>query len=524
MKLLIVDDEKYVIDSIKMNLNLELCSVEQLYTAFSVKQAQAIMELVDIDVIITDIVMPEENGFDFIGWIRENKYDVSVIFLTSYAEFNYAQRAIALESVDYLLKPIDYEKLTKSLCIARDKQETARELELYKKEKKYWERNKAVFRREFWRSALSEGATWENLTTQIEEYHLGYEKKKFYLLYISFFETVNGKIDKWILYYELEQELQKLLAGSGICMEAVLPVEKRSCLFICGQKELDDSLKWCSIFDILIQKILQKYKIDIWCGATEMKQIIEFSDCISRLIAMRDNSLSVKNKVLYLQSFIRPEFSYENPNIELWKTLLEEQKKEELLTDMQMYLENVERTEMLTRQILESFRIDVTQMVYAWLTRKEIKAHLLFSKLNTEKFDSIIPNISGIMEYVSVLIHEAISYERYVHRSASVTEKIKNYIDAHYREEIRRDVLAEMVFLNTDYMSRIFKKEFGVSISTYLLQKRVEEAKKLLSQSTLPINTVSIYVGYSNFSYFTKMFKENTGYSPLEYRRKFTKG
>lgn len=191
---------------------------------------------------------------------------------------------------------------------------------------------------------------------------------------------------------------------------------------------------------------------------------------------------------------------------------------------MQMYLENVERTEMLTRQILESFRIDVTQMVYAWLTRKEIKAHLLFSKLNTEKFDSIIPNISGIMEYVSVLIHEAISYERYVHRSASVTEKIKNYIDAHYREEIRRDVLAEMVFLNTDYMSRIFKKEFGVSISTYLLQKRVEEAKKLLSQSTLPINTVSIYVGYSNFSYFTKMFKENTGYSPLEYRRKFTKG
>ena len=49
----------------------------------------------------------------------------------------------------------------------------------------------------------------------------------------------------------------------------------------------------------------------------------------------------------------------------------------------------------------------------------------------------------------------------------------------------------------------------------------VNEAKKLLAQSNLPINTVSIYVGYSNFSYFTKMFKENTGYSPLDYRRKF---
>ena len=61
----------------------------------------------------------------------------------------------------------------------------------------------------------------------------------------------------------------------------------------------------------------------------------------------------------------------------------------------------------------------------------------------------------------------------------------------------------------------------GISISSYILRKRVEEAKKLLAQSNLPINTVSICVGYSNFSYFTKMFKENTGYSPLDYRRKF---
>ena len=90
------------------------------------------------------------------------------------------------------------------------------------------------------------------------------------------------------------------------------------------------------------------------------------------------------------------------------------------------------------------------------------------------------------------------------------------------REEIHREQLGELVFLNTDYLSRIFKKEKGISISNYIIQKRVEEAKKLLTQSTLPINTVSLYVGYSNFSYFTKMFKDNTGYAPLEYRRSFS--
>ena len=127
-------------------------------------------------------------------------------------------------------------------------------------------------------------------------------------------------------------------------------------------------------------------------------------------------------------------------------------------------------------------------------------------------------------EFACNLILRAIQYEKYIHKTGSVVEQIRQYIDVHYKEEIRRDSLAELVYLNTDYISRIFKKEMGISISSYILKKRVEEAKKLLAQSNLPINTVSIYVGYSNFSYFTKMFKENTGYSPLDYRRKFRQG
>ena len=127
-----------------------------------------------------------------------------------------------------------------------------------------------------------------------------------------------------------------------------------------------------------------------------------------------------------------------------------------------------------------------------------------------------------MMEYAGVLVRKAVQYRQYINKSDSVTSQVCAYIDAHYREEIHREELGELVFLNTDYLSRIFKKEKGISISNYIIQKRVEEAKKLLTQSTLPINTVSLYVGYSNFSYFTKMFKDNTGYAPLEYRRSFS--
>lgn len=128
-----------------------------------------------------------------------------------------------------------------------------------------------------------------------------------------------------------------------------------------------------------------------------------------------------------------------------------------------------------------------------------------------------------MQEYAEYLLEKAIQHELFIDKTVSVVEQIKDYIDEHYKEDIRREDLSKRVYLNTDYISRIFKKEVGISISSYVMKKRVEEAKKMLAQSNFPINTVSIYVGYSNFSYFTKMFKENTGYSPLEYRRMIKK-
>ena len=115
MKLLLVDDEEYVIESIKRNLDLTETGVNEVYTAFSVQQAKNIMGMVDIDIVISDIVMPGGTGFDFVEWVRKEELKVQVIFLTSYAEFDYARRAIQLNSVDYLLKPIDFDKLKEAV-------------------------------------------------------------------------------------------------------------------------------------------------------------------------------------------------------------------------------------------------------------------------------------------------------------------------------------------------------------------------------------------------------------------------
>ena len=117
MKLLLVDDERYVIESIKKNICWERTGITEIYTAFTMKQAQEIITAVKMDIIISDIVMPAATGFDLVQWVREQNFRIQVIFLTSYAEFDYARRAIQLESVEYLLKPIDFEKLDRPVTL-----------------------------------------------------------------------------------------------------------------------------------------------------------------------------------------------------------------------------------------------------------------------------------------------------------------------------------------------------------------------------------------------------------------------
>ncbi len=97
---------------------------------------------------------------------------------------------------------------------------------------------------------------------------------------------------------------------------------------------------------------------------------------------------------------------------------------------------------------------------------------------------------------------------------------VKNYINTHYRENITLDRLADLTFLNKYYLSHEFKKYTGQSPIEYLLNKRLEQSKKLLATTDISISQVSSIVGFSNSSYFSQYFKKNVGVSPSNYRDK----
>jgi AraC-like DNA-binding protein len=98
-------------------------------------------------------------------------------------------------------------------------------------------------------------------------------------------------------------------------------------------------------------------------------------------------------------------------------------------------------------------------------------------------------------------------------------QEVKEFLDAHYASKITLDMLAERFFINKFYLTRIFKEQFGESVTGYLLQVRITQAKQKLRFTDKPIEEIAHECGMNDANYFSRMFKKVEGVTPGEFRR-----
>lgn len=115
MRLLIVDDGHYVVEYIKHLLDWSKFGVGQVETLTNSIEAKRRLDGDRVDILITDIRMPEVSGLDLLQHIQERKLGTKVVFLSGYSQFEYAQMAVRLGALDYLLKPVDKEDMEKAM-------------------------------------------------------------------------------------------------------------------------------------------------------------------------------------------------------------------------------------------------------------------------------------------------------------------------------------------------------------------------------------------------------------------------
>ncbi len=125
------------------------------------------------------------------------------------------------------------------------------------------------------------------------------------------------------------------------------------------------------------------------------------------------------------------------------------------------------------------------------------------------------------MTYDLLYLIDALRHEGYHPKSSAIT-RVEDYIRAHFGENISTQTLSEIYGVTPRRLNDIFKSAYGLTPGAYVLEYRLNIAKNLLEHTTLSISEIAEQSGFSDITYFSRIFKNKLGITPSRYRQKST--
>lgn len=520
MNVLIVDDDRFVVASLEKGLDWSALGFENVYTAYNITSAQTIIQDTSIHLLISDIDMPLGSGLDLLTWMRDRNDDTPVIFLTNYADFHYAQKAIELKTFHYFLKPIEFDQLE---CIIRDVTSHLQNVQDLQR-KKY---------ENFWQTFLHQNAehTKTQLLAQLHQSELPtamadtiyvpilVDAFPYYLaadhslkscfagtgeqldyFKTTFFAMFSDFINSESVFFEYQQQNNRYLAILSVPEAAVSPLLLMSC-------------------ENYVQLVAEQTNCSINCLVGVPSSPENFHRHFSDLHTMLTNRLDCQKQVLSVSEYKQAHGDFPALDTKMLDIYLNNSQFDAFSGLCQQYLQDLSSSRSLYSLSMTNFQVDLVQVVHSFLKSKEIPSNKVFNDDSYHLLSRLARTSLQAMElYMQYMIHTLETYLKTTAADESQVASMKNYIDQHFTEEISLAILADLFFMDPDYTSKLFKKEYGISIKNYIINQRIEAAKELLSATGLPVNTIALNVGYGNYSYFTRLFKKVTNQTPLEFR------
>jgi len=527
--LLLVDDEVHAIEGVRSDLDLEKLDISRLYTAFNLNQAKDIIQREHIDIILCDIEMPQGSGLELLAWVREHDPNIVSIFLTSHADFRYAKEAIQLGILDYLLKPVLASELEKVIRKAQNIIDQNSELSRIKQSHLLWMKHKAVIIERFWVDLITHTipSNWADILKEAEYHQLPILKGATFqpiLITVKKWRKPLTRRDERIMEYALKKTAEELILG-----------DKRNGIFfyldhgeILGIYEYDRKMEESLDQQIVescnhyIQSGNRYFYCDLSCYVGKPVETPYIADMVAALRRQDRNNVAFYNRAFHYKEDFEAAPSVDMPDMSLWITLLKSGTKEAVVKEVKHFLDGLVREQRINAHILHRFQQDLMQALFSYLNMIGIQAHQLYGdETSIHQAELAGQSMEGLIAWVDFVLNKAIDHTKVVEESESVVQQVKRYIDTHLDQDLSRDSIASDVFLNPDYLSRIFKRETGYSISDYVLAARINKAKELLRQTNIPVSSVATSVGHTNFSHFARIFKKHVGIGPTEYRNQY---
>ncbi|KQX62669.1 response regulator [Paenibacillus sp. Root444D2] len=484
LKMMLVDDEKTVLQGISHILNKYCPNYEVISMVQSAAEALFILQDICVDVVITDVKMPDMDGIELTKQIRTLYPQTEVVVLSGYDDFEFVRQTMKNGAYDYLLKPCHYQSI---LDILRKLEEG-----IVQRDKK---------------AAISDEQEW------FEKY-ADYDNLKMAVV------SVQGFTDSGFMEH-LKQELKK---GN-------MPKEYVECIavdhhyVILFQHSLDVSAARQRFYGYR-QSLLQRGYSTNWAvadchrGTARLKQTFDF--CVEMIDFLQFNEMTIVLDVEMYQKYVDQQktqhFSHYFSSETLGKYLLNGD-----FEKLSHYLETKwcqlsHRDSIWDSKLLKNEA--VKEVLYL---EHQLMDHGL-QPICGEFADyieriNLLPTSRALLDWLKNMIMNIVTNLHVEGPTPQYIHAVKKYIETHYMEDLCLKTVSDTVFLNPWYFSTQFKKYMNITFSEYLNQVRVRMAKQFLRQRDLKVYQVAEMVGFQDAAYFSTVFKNVENMSPKDFQK-----
>ncbi len=524
----IVDDEEIIREGLKNIIPWENIGMQVIGTAEDGEEAFEIIKGKRPDVILTDIRMTSMDGLSLASRLRMVMPDIKIIIITGYDEFDYAQQALRLDVKDFLVKPVEQEKLME--CVVRIRNLVIQEKHEFIKKQTIDRHLKESFpfmKTWFLNSVESISVNDESLYENLRFFGIDMDKGLFQVAIVSVssmresMETVKQYI-LYDVYEKLKLILDKLEIKNIIFFEDMLftiifncPEENNEKAFLRKNFEISSIIK-----EFLEYNLGGNFTIGLGEIVSSMSNIIfSYKGAVD---ACKHKFYLGENQIIYIHDIepAKKKSDYNNTMIEDWLVsaikIGDGARVEEILNKLFSEMEESREEIGSVKRICLNLIVYVSRAIYELGEKQEI----LFN--NTDPWGRInsCNTLEQLHDFISDIINVVLGHLSYKRKNKNqkIIEKVKEIIDNNCIDDISLESVAESVFLSPAYLSTLFSREMSTTFKDYLILRRINMAKELLKDINLKIYEVAVKSGYTDSHYFSQIFKKYTGMTPIQYR------